>query len=220
MANAPVGGIRQTPGAADSSSLRPIWPALQRAADAGVVLPDATVEASRSKGHRNENQAPGPRAARDDGKCRQRARLHATPCRRTVAATSRGTCDEGVGAARWKLPFMGCSPPARARRLLASSPVRSCQRSRFTPSVSRRCGTSGQHERGGGESGDRGRWLQGRARARPWIRRRVESKRAARSNRSAAERQPDGQGIGKLSGGIVRRRWLVACQMADIERQR
>ena len=210
MANAPVGGIRQTPGAADSSSLRPIWPALQRGADAGVVMSDATVEASRSKGHPNENQAPGPRAARDDGKRRQRTCLHAAACRRTVAATSRGTYDEDVGAARWNPPFMGRNPPARACRLLASSPVRSCQRSRFTLSGSRRCGAAGQHERDGGESGDRGRWLQERAHARPWIRRRVEGKRAARSNRSAAERQPDGRRIGKLIGGIVRRRWFIA----------
>lgn len=211
MANAPVGGIRQTSGAADSSSFRPIWRALQRGADAGVVLSDATVEASRSKGHPNENQAPGPRAARDDGKCCQRTRLHAAPCRRTAAAISRRTSNTCVGAARSKPPFMGRNPPARARPLLASPRVCPCRRSRFNAlSVGRRYGASGQHERDGGESGDRGRWLQGRSRARPRIRRRVEGKRAARSNRSAAERQPDGQRIGKLTGGIIRHRRLDA----------
>lgn len=213
MANAPVGGIRQTPRTADSSPLpfRAIWPALQRRTGSGVVLLDATVEASHSKGHPNENQVPGPRAARDDGKCCQRARIHPAPCRGTVAATSRGDSDPRIAAARTKHPFMGRDPPARACSLLASPPVRSGRRSRFNSlSVSRCYDASGQHDRDGGESGNRGRWLQGRSRAQPWIRRRVESERAARPNRSAAERRPDGQRIGELISGIVRRRWLVA----------
>jgi hypothetical protein len=152
----------------------------------------------------NENQVPGPRAARDDGKCRQRARIHSAPCRGTLAATCSGPSDPRVGAARSTHPFIRRYPPARACPLRASPPVRSCQRSRFNPRfVGRRYGALAQHECDGGESGDRGRWLQGRQRARPWIGRRVEGQRVARSNRSAAERWPDGQGVGKLIDGVL-----------------
>jgi len=228
MANAPVGGIRQTPEAADSSPSVRFDQLCNDASAQALLLSDATAEAARSKGLPYEIQVPGPRAARDDGRCCRRTRIDAASREDrgfgqfdgTVAADTDGAPDPRVSAARSRRSFIGRNPPARARRFFTPPLVRSGQRSRFNPlSLSRRYGASGQHERDGSESGDRGRWLQGRSRARPWIRRRVEGKRAARSNRSAAERRADGQRIGKLIGGFVQRRWLGACPMADFLRQ-
>lgn len=226
MANAPVGGMRQTPGAADSSSSVRFGQLRNDAPAQTLSCRMRLLRRRDPKATPNENQVPGPRAARDDGKCRQRTCVHAAsrgyrsfgPFHGTFAADTDGAPDRRVGAARSRRPVIGRNPPTRARCFFTPPLVRSCRRSRFEPVfVSRRYGASGQHERGCGESGDRGRWLQGRSRAGPWIRRRVEGERAARSNRSAAERWPDGQRIGKMIGGCRRR---FAPSMADFERQR
>jgi hypothetical protein len=65
------------------------------------------VEVSRSKGLSNENQVPGPRAARDDGKCRQCTPLRAARCDGAVAADTDGASDLRVAAARSRRSFIG-----------------------------------------------------------------------------------------------------------------